>query len=78
MADDNEIRELEQRLRDPATVRQAFTDAIQRFSEPLYWQIRRMVGNHDDADDLLQNTFMKAWSAIENFRGQASLCTRLR
>ena len=68
MADDNEIRELEQRLRDPATVRQAFTDAIQRFSEPLYWQIRRMVGNHDDADDLLQNTFMKAWSAIENFR----------
>ena len=77
MADDNEIRELEQRLRDPATVRQAFTDAIQRFSEPLYWQIRRMVGNHDDADDLLQNTFMKAWSAIENFRGQASLSTWL-
>ena len=68
MADDNEIRELEQRLRNPATVRQAFTDAIQRFSEPLYWQIRRMVGNHDDADDLLQHTFMKAWSAIENFR----------
>ncbi len=78
MANDNEIRELEQRLRDPATVRQAFTDAIQRFSEPLYWQIRRMVGNHDDADDLLQNTFMKAWSAIENFRGQeASLSTWL-
>ena len=70
MADDNEIRELEQRLRDPATVRQAFTDAIQRFSEPLYWQIRRMVGNHDDADDLLQNTFM-------NFREQASLSTWL-
>lgn len=77
MADDNEIRELEQRLRNPATVRQAFTDAIRRFSEPLYWQIRRMVGNHDDADDLLQNTFMKAWSAIENFRGQASLSTWL-
>ena len=65
------------RLRDPKTVRQAFTEVINLFSEPLYWQIRRMVQNHDDANDLLQNTFIKAWSSIENFRGDAKLSTWL-
>lgn len=47
------------------------------YSEPLYWQIRRMVQSHADADDLLQNTFMKAWMSIENFRGDARLSTWL-
>lgn len=69
--------ELVGRLRDPKTVRQAFTEVINLFSEPLYWQIRRMVQNHDDANDLLQNTFIKAWSTIENFRGDAKLSTWL-
>lgn len=65
------------RLRDPATVREAFGEVIRLFSEPLYWQIRRMVQSHDDANDLLQNTFMKAWQSIENFRGDARLSTWL-
>lgn len=65
------------RLRCPDTVRAAFTEVIALYSEPLYWQIRRLVQNHDDADDLLQNTFMKAWSSIENFRGDAKLSTWL-
>ncbi len=65
------------RLREPATCREAFGDVIRIYSEPLYWQIRRMVNNHDDANDLLQNTFMKAWGAIENFRGDAKLSTWL-
>lgn len=65
------------RLRDPATVRQAFDEVIARYSEPLYWQIRRMVQSHEDTDDLLQNTFMKAWQSIENFRGEARLSTWL-
>ena len=69
--------ELVGRLRDPKTVRQAFTEVINLFSEPLYWQIRRMVQNHNDANDLLQNTFIKAWSSIENFRGDAKLSTWL-
>ena len=69
--------ELVGRLRDPKTVRQAFTEVINLFSEPLYWQIRRMVQNHDDANDLLQNTFIKAWNSIENFRGDAKLSTWL-
>ncbi len=65
------------RLRDPATVREAFGEVIRLFSEPLYWQIRRMVQSHDDANDLLQNTFMKAWQSVENFRGDARLSTWL-
>lgn len=69
--------ELIERLRNPETVRAAFAEVIKIFSEPLYWQIRRMVQTHDDANDLLQNTFMKAWSSVENFRGDAKLSTWL-
>lgn len=68
---------LVERLRDPARCREAFTEVIRRYSEPLYWLIRRMVNSHDDANDLLQNTFMKAWQALENFRGDAKLSTWL-
>ena len=71
------IRELEARLKNPAQARAAFSEAIAAFSEPLYWQIRRMVSSHDDANDLLQNTFMKAWQSLENFRGDARLSTWL-
>lgn len=69
--------ELIARLRQPDTVRAAFTEVIKLYSEPLYWQIRRMVRSHDDANDLLQNTFMKAWGSLENFRGEARLSTWL-
>ena len=65
------------RLRDPATVREAFGEVIKLYGEPLYWQIRRMVESHDDANDILQNTFLKAWTSIENFRGEAKLSTWL-
>lgn len=70
-------KDLDARLRQPDTVRAAFTEVIKLYSEPLYWQIRRMVNSHDDANDLLQNTFMKAWSSLENFRGEARLSTWL-
>lgn len=73
----SEDPQLVAQLRDPATVRQAFSEVIRRYSEPLYWQIRRMVQSHDDANDLLQNTFLKAWQSIENFRGDARLSTWL-
>ena len=65
------------RLHDVATCRDAFTEIINHFSRPLYWQIRRMVIDHDTANDLLQNTFIKAWSNIDNFRGDARLSTWL-
>lgn len=66
-----------ERLRDPSRCRDAFGEVINRYSEPLYWQIRRMVNSHDDTNDLLQNTFMKAWQALDNFRGDAKLSTWL-
>lgn len=65
------------RLRDPSSCRAAFGDMIKLYTEPLYRQIRRMVQSHDDANDLLQNTFLKAWQNIENFRGDAKLSTWL-
>lgn len=69
--------QLVERLRDPRQCRKAFGDVIAIYSEPLYWHIRKMVVSHDDANDLLQNTFMKAWASIENFRGEARLSTWL-
>lgn len=72
-----EDRRLVERLRTPGKAREAFTEVIRVFSEPLYWQIRRLVQDHEDANDLLQNTFIKAWSSLENFRGDAKLSTWL-
>jgi RNA polymerase sigma-70 factor (ECF subfamily) len=57
--------------------RKAFEQVVNYFSEKLYWQIRKMVLSHDDANDLLQNTFIKAWMSIDLFRGEAKLSTWL-
>lgn len=69
--------ELVARIQDPTTRRKAFEEVIALYSEQLYWQIRRMVQNHEDANDLLQNTFIKAWQNIDQFRGAAKLSTWL-
>ncbi|MGC3977010.1 MAG: RNA polymerase sigma factor [Paludibacteraceae bacterium] len=55
----------------------AFSQLVRLYQERLYWHIRKMVLNHDDANDLLQNTFMKAWNGIDNFRGESQLSTWL-
>ena len=72
-----ENERLIERLRQPEECRKAFDEVMRVYAEPLYWQIRRMVENHDDASDVLQNTFLKAWQSIENFRGDAKLSTSL-
>ena len=64
-------------LQEPQLQRNAFGEIVKHYSEPLYWQIRRMVLSHDDANDLLQNTFIKAWNNLEYFRGDARLSTWL-
>ncbi len=69
--------EIVKELRDPATQRDAFARVVNLYGEKLYWQIRKMVLSHDDADDILQNTFMKAWMNIDCFRGEAKLSTWL-
>lgn len=54
-----------------------FAEIMKKYSEPLYWQIRRMVNNHEDANDLLQNTFMKAWTNADSFRNDSKISTWL-
>ena len=56
---------------------EAFRLLVQTYKERLYWHIRRMVLDHDDTDDCLQNTFLKAWRSLANFRGDAQLYTWL-
>lgn len=55
----------------------AFSLLVKSYQERLYWHIRKMVIDQDDTDDLLQNTFIKAWKGLANFREDAGLYTWL-
>ena len=65
------------RSADPNLQKKAFEQIVSFYSEKLYRQIRKMVISHDDANDLLQNTLIKAWMNIDLFRGDAKLSTWL-
>ena len=77
MAENISDSELLIRFRNPETKEAAFTAIIKKYQEKLYWHIRRMVENHDDADDVLQNSFIRIWKGLENFREDARLYTWL-
>ena len=64
-------------LQDPRTRERAFTQLIRMYQETLYNVIRSILKTHADTDDALQNTFVKAWGAIESFRGESRLGTWL-
>lgn len=64
-------------LQAPNTREHAFGELVSQFQQPLYYHIRRMVVAHDDADDVLQNTFVKAWRGLDGFRGDSKLKTWL-
>jgi RNA polymerase sigma-70 factor (ECF subfamily) len=68
---------LMQQLSDPAKQRKAFEQVVSEYGEQLYWQIRRMVLVHEDADDVLQNVFIKAWSHLDDFHQDSRLSTWL-
>lgn len=53
----------------------SFQKIIVKYQEKIYWHIRRMVPNHDDADDVIQEVFIKVWDNLKNFREDASLYT---
>ena len=57
--------------------RREFESIVREHSEQLYWQIRRIVLTHDDANDVLQNTFLKAWNAYDSFHGESKVSTWL-
>ena len=69
--------EILQRLQDPAAKRKAFEQMVNVYSRKLYWQIHYLLQNHEDTDDVLQNTFIKAWKGIDNFKGESALFTWL-
>jgi RNA polymerase sigma factor (sigma-70 family) len=55
----------------------AFNQLVRKYQQKVYWHIRKMVIDHDDTDDLTQETFLKAWQALETFRGDSQLFTWL-
>lgn len=70
-----EEKELVTALQTEADKEAAFRELVTQFKERLYWQIRNMVLNHDDADDVLQNTFIKIFRNINSFKGDSKLHT---
>ncbi len=55
----------------------AFNQIVEEYKERLYWHIRKIVLIQDDADDVLQNTFIKVWRYLENFKGDSKIYTWL-
>ncbi|MCA0430836.1 MAG: RNA polymerase sigma factor [Bacteroidetes bacterium] len=71
---DNEILVL---FKQPNSKDKALSELINNYQQKLYWHIRKIVIEHDDADDVLQNTFIKIWRGLENFKGESQLYTWL-
>jgi RNA polymerase sigma factor (sigma-70 family) len=61
--------------RDPESSDYGFKLLVQKYQKQVYWLIRRMVIDHDDTNDLVQETFIKVWKNLETFRGDAGLYT---
>ena len=72
MQEDKEILEL---IKVQGKSEQGFRLLVQVYQERIYWQIRRMVYNHDDANDIMQNTFIKIYKGINRFKEQSKLYT---
>ncbi|MCG9900600.1 MAG: sigma-70 family RNA polymerase sigma factor [Sediminibacterium sp.] len=70
-----EDAELLNLFKEPASREKAFTELVKKYQERLYWHIRRLVVVHDDADDVLQNTLLKVWHGLDQFKGQSQLFT---
>ncbi|MEZ5007304.1 MAG: sigma-70 family RNA polymerase sigma factor [Chitinophagales bacterium] len=64
-------------LKDEFQQKRAFQTLIETYQERLYWHIRKLVLDHEDANDVIQNTFIKAWKGLNNFRADAKLYTWL-
>lgn len=70
-------RHLQQLLSSPETQREGFELMVRQYSEQLYWQVRRIVLTHEDANDVLQNAFIKAWNGLAAFHGDSKVLTWL-
>ena len=68
-----EEREFIKKLLNPKTQNEAFKELLLEYQRPLYNHIRNIVLHHDDADDVLQNTFVKVFQYLKNFKGDSKL-----
>ncbi len=73
----NNDKELLSLFRDENTRHHAFNIIIRKYQERLYWHVRRIVISHDDADDVIQNTFIRVWNGLEKFHEASKLYTWL-
>ncbi|MEE4176931.1 MAG: sigma-70 family RNA polymerase sigma factor [Bacteroides sp.] len=69
--------ELIRRFQESENPRYAFDLIVRKFQEQVYWHIRRLVISHEDANDVAQEVFIKAWKALPDFRGDSGLFTWL-
>lgn len=70
-----EDSELIEKLKNEDTRNYAFNLLVRKYQERIYWHIRKMVIDHDDSDDLVQEVFIKVWKYLDNFRGDSKLYT---
>lgn len=64
-------------FRQPQLQEKAFTALVKKYQERIYWHIRRLVPDHDDANDVMQNVFVKVWKGLANFKENSQLYTWL-
>src|SRR6187549_1419738 len=72
-----EDKELLEKFRDESTRSYAFNLLMRKYQQRIYWHIRRIVIDHDDANDVVQNVFIKVWKSLEQFRQDSQLFTWL-
>ena len=70
-------KELLNQFRDPQKRNYAFNLLVRKYQKKIYWHVRRIVIDHDDANDVIQNTFIKVWGALDNFKEESGLYTWL-
>ncbi len=68
-------REIIEGVKTPGKEEEAFRQLVQKYQERLYWHVRKIVIGHDDSDDVLQNTMIKVWRSLPNFRSDSGLYT---
>jgi RNA polymerase sigma-70 factor (family 1) len=69
------LESLTARLRDTSTRRDAFPVLVKQYQQRIYSVVRKMVISHDDADDIVQDVFVKVWNHLDDFKGEAKLFT---
>jgi RNA polymerase sigma-70 factor (ECF subfamily) len=70
--DDEQLKKL---IKAENTRSRGFEMMVRKYSEQLYWQVRRIVITHEDSNDVLQNAFLKAWASLDSFHGDSKLFT---